>query len=291
MRFYNEWLHLNLPEGDHTIEVEVSANNHSAYAVDGEPIRASADVTVGAPAEHSHGGDMTFEVDAADAPAISVTVVEDPKSGWNLHAPVENFAFAPESASTDPVVGEGHMHLYIDGKKITRLYGEWWHIAELTEGDHQIMVEVSANNHAPYSVDGQPIAAMATVTVTADQATSSDHDHGDDMDRDDAADHDHSDSTEMESVDAADADVVIEAALVDGAVQVEDDRIAVDLGQTVALVVSSDAAEEVHVHGYDLYGTLTEGETTTLVFEASIPGVFEIELEQSGTLITELEVS
>ena len=39
------------------------------------------------------------------------------------------------------------LHLYIDGEKITRLYGNWWHVAALTEGTHELMVEISANGN------------------------------------------------------------------------------------------------------------------------------------------------
>jgi hypothetical protein len=49
-------------------------------------------------------------------------------------------------------------------------------------------------------------------------------------------------------------------------------------------------AEEVHVHGYDIKKDLAANETANVSFEASIPGIFEIELEHSGTPLGRLKV-
>ena len=64
----------------------------------------------------------------------------------------------------------------------------------------------------------------------------------------------------------------------------------VPLGATVVLRVTSDAADEVHVHGYDLYLDLAPGEPAELTFEATIPGVFEAELHDSGIVLAELQI-
>ena len=54
--------------------------------------------------------------------------------------------------------------------------------------------------------------------------------------------------------------------------------------------VRHDEAEEVHVHGYDIKKDLVANETANVSFDASIPGIFEIELEQSGTPLGRLKV-
>ena len=83
---------------------------------------------------------------------------------------------------------------------------------------------------------------------------------------------------------------VIELLLVDGALEGGARRESVALGDTVTMRVSGNTEDEVHIHGYDLYIHLTEG-AGELTFEASIPGVFEVELEASHTLLIRLEVS
>lgn len=298
MRFYNEWLHLSLPAGDHVVEVEVSANDHSAYTVDGEPIRAMAMVSVSdSDGGHSHGDTELVDIDAADAPSVSIEIFEDPISGWNVHAVASDYTIAPENASTDHVEGEGHMHLYVDGQKITRLYGEWWHLSSLTEGDHEVMVELSANDHRAYALDGEPIVAAATVTVSADQASDgghSDDDHGNDDDGEHGGDADDDADDDVDEGDGeeatGDADVVIPVTFEGGEVVVSDDRIEIARGQVVLFTVTSDVAEHVHIHGYDLFADVAAGETASVMFTADVPGVFEVEFEDSFTFITEIEV-
>jgi len=56
-------------------------------------------------------------------------------------------------------------------------------------------------------------------------------------------------------------------------------RATVKKGQTVAIVVHSDVADEVHVHGYDLHKDVPAGGTVRIVFTATIVGEFEAELE------------
>jgi heme/copper-type cytochrome/quinol oxidase subunit 2 len=61
-------------------------------------------------------------------------------------------------------------------------------------------------------------------------------------------------------------------------------------GDTVRFRVRSDVADEVHVHGYDLMKDVEPGQTVTFSFPASIPGIFEIELENAGEQIAQLRV-
>ena len=63
-----------------------------------------------------------------------------------------------------------------------------------------------------------------------------------------------------------------------------------DQGDTVRFRVRHGDAEEVHVHGYDIKKDLAANETANVSFEASIPGIFEIELEHSGTPLGRLKV-
>jgi heme/copper-type cytochrome/quinol oxidase subunit 2 len=65
----------------------------------------------------------------------------------------------------------------------------------------------------------------------------------------------------------------------------------VKLGSTVALLVLSDVADEVHVHGYDQKVDAQPGQPAQLQFTANIPGQFEVELEAKHLLLLELRVS
>jgi heme/copper-type cytochrome/quinol oxidase subunit 2 len=62
-------------------------------------------------------------------------------------------------------------------------------------------------------------------------------------------------------------------------------------GDTVRFRVKSDAAEEVHVHGYNIAKDVEPGQVTTVSFPASITGIFEIEYEHAKQQIAELRVN
>ena len=62
------------------------------------------------------------------------------------------------------------------------------------------------------------------------------------------------------------------------------------LNQPVTIRVTSDVAEEVHVHGYDKRVDVAAGRTAEVTFVANIPGVFEVEFERSHKLLFTLEV-
>ncbi|MFQ5967426.1 MAG: hypothetical protein ACE5MI_07430 [Acidimicrobiia bacterium] len=90
---------------------------------------------------------------------------------------------------------------------------------------------------------------------------------------------------------ATTAPTTTEIVLVVAGGEVEDGgRVDVPLGNTVILVVTSDVADKVHVHGYDLFFDIEAGAEATLSFVANIPGIFEVELEGSHLLLVEIVV-
>jgi uncharacterized cupredoxin-like copper-binding protein len=67
-------------------------------------------------------------------------------------------------------------------------------------------------------------------------------------------------------------------------------RPSVKKGEQVVLVVRSDVPDHVHLHGYDKMADVAPGKVAKLPFEATIPGRFEVELEDRGLQIAEIEV-
>jgi hypothetical protein len=65
----------------------------------------------------------------------------------------------------------------------------------------------------------------------------------------------------------------------------------VDKDEPVTLRVTSDVADEVHVHGYDISKDVPAGGTVRFSFPARIEGVFEVELEGRKQQLAELRVS
>lgn len=68
-------------------------------------------------------------------------------------------------------------------------------------------------------------------------------------------------------------------------------RETVDKGDRVVLVVRSDVADHVHLHGYDVMRDVAPGSPARLPFKATIPGRFEVELEDRGVPIADITVS
>jgi nitrous oxide reductase len=67
-------------------------------------------------------------------------------------------------------------------------------------------------------------------------------------------------------------------------------RKTVEKGDRVVIIVTSDVADHVHVHGYDIMRNVAAGETARIGFRATVPGRFEVELEDRGAQIADLTV-
>lgn len=80
-------------------------------------------------------------------------------------------------------------------------------------------------------------------------------------------------------------EVTFRAGSVEGPSQVE-----AKVGDTLTVRVTSDVAEEVHVHTFDLHAELEPGVAGEITFTTDIPGRHEVELEDSGKRLFTLVV-
>lgn len=67
-------------------------------------------------------------------------------------------------------------------------------------------------------------------------------------------------------------------------------RLTVEKGARVRIVVRADIADHVHVHGYDIMRDVGPGRPAQIAFRATLAGRFETELEERKLLIAQLEV-
>lgn len=112
--------------------------------------------------KHDHGG----TVETSDM-SVEVTAEVDPIDGINVRIIPSGFVFAPERVNQADVDGEGHAHIYVDGEKVGRAYGEWFHLKDVAPGDREIRVTLQTNGHSEYVVGGQPVQAATTIGVPA----------------------------------------------------------------------------------------------------------------------------
>lgn len=97
-------------------------------------------------------------------------------------------------------------------------------------------------------------------------------------------------TTEKTTTTEAEAPTIVRITVVDGAPRGGIVRQTVNKDDQVVLVVTSDVADEIHLHGYDVARDVEAGGTARLPFKATIPGRFEAELESRGVQIADITV-
>jgi hypothetical protein len=82
----------------------------------------------------------------------------------------------------------------------------------------------------------------------------------------------------------------VQVTVAGGKVSGDTGRVKVKLGSRVRLTVLSDAADEIHVHGYDLTQDVTASQPAQVEFVADQPGIYTVELHDSRLELTRLQV-
>ena len=82
----------------------------------------------------------------------------------------------------------------------------------------------------------------------------------------------------------------IEVTFAHGKATGDTGRVEVARGTAVTLVITSDVADTVHVHGYDIEEELAPGTPVTLQIDGTIAGVFEVELHEANTVLLRLQI-
>jgi plastocyanin len=83
----------------------------------------------------------------------------------------------------------------------------------------------------------------------------------------------------------------VEVKVANGQVDTATERVEVATGDTVRLVVTSDIDDQLHVHGAtSAQAELRAGQPTTLEARFDEPGVYYVELHESGLLLLQVEV-
>ncbi|WP_444929631.1 hypothetical protein ACJJIF_17830 [Microbulbifer sp. SSSA002] len=105
------------------------------------------------------------------APRIELDIRRDTMSGYNLHIDCDRFELeSPRYAdAASAKFLEGHAHLYINGKKIQRIYGPDLHLPDklFKPGFNQITVTLNAHDHSTWSRAGKRI--LATLFIRLDR--------------------------------------------------------------------------------------------------------------------------
>ncbi|MFJ7156866.1 hypothetical protein ACIQUQ_18205 [Streptomyces sp. NPDC101118] len=225
-------------------------------------------------------GHRLRQVGADGAPEVQLSVRPDTEDGWNLQLTVRNFRFTPDSTGGGAVLGGGHAHLLLDGRKLARLYGPWHHLsaAQVPAGGHTLTVRLYADDHTAWAVAGKPVESSTTLTATGA-----------------GAGHGHAPApgggpSTPAGPRTTPVDRTVTVAVRDGKVEPPPGRTELERGRRVALTVTSDTADTLHVHGYDKELALPAGRPATLVLTVDRAGLFEVETHDTGLVLTQLLV-
>ncbi|MEO1060434.1 MAG: hypothetical protein AAFZ07_03370 [Actinomycetota bacterium] len=206
-------------------------------------------------ARHDGGTTVTVRLEGLPAGERFISHVHEAPCAENGG---DHFQFDPEGSDVPP----NEIHLRFDAAED----GTGFMTAEndMVAGDDAVSFVVH-----PVDLIDNKIACVDFVPVEAEAASDDEGASG-------------------ESIEAVE---VVALEVVGGEVAGGPERISVDLGANVSVQVVADLDEEVHVHGYDLFADVSADDDAQIDFVADVPGIFEIELEGSGTLLAQLEVS
>lgn len=115
---------------------------------------------------HQKDKDQEFVIPNNEtAPTVDLIVTKDSRRGWNLQTKTTNFRFAPEKVNQEGGFQEGHAHLYINGKMVTRIYSNWHYLKNLEPGQNKITVILNNNQHETLIYQGKKIEATKVIEV------------------------------------------------------------------------------------------------------------------------------
>ena len=121
----------------------------------------------------TNGAISVHEIAQETAPRATLDIQKDPTGGFNVQVITSKFVWRPEMASMQHVPGEGHAHVYLDGRKIMRIYNEWFHLNtyqfSTRSGEQLLSIEFVGNDHSPYTIQGLPVGAEQIVDVPSDE--------------------------------------------------------------------------------------------------------------------------
>lgn len=97
---------------------------------------------------------------------VKMEVLEEPEDmGYDIYVEMENWTFTPENVGKPYTENEGHIHVYVDGKKAGRMYSNWFYLGKLSKGKHRIALTINGDDHTAFTIGNKMIGAEKEVYV------------------------------------------------------------------------------------------------------------------------------
>lgn len=104
--------------------------------------------------DHLHLNEDAADVDQGTAPKPQMEVsYKLTGSDLQLSFELKHFELSLDRMDKGNKYGEGHIHLYVDGQKVTKIFENEYTLKGLSTGKHEIKIELAHNNHEPYGID------------------------------------------------------------------------------------------------------------------------------------------
>ena len=85
--------------------------------------------------------------------------------GVHVQIKTEGWRWAPEEVNGANNDGAGHAHIYADGVKLSRVYGDYHYLPAPDPGNREIRVSLNSNDHNELTWEGSKLESTVMVTV------------------------------------------------------------------------------------------------------------------------------
>ncbi|MER8061321.1 hypothetical protein GTY81_00405 [Streptomyces sp. SID8366] len=108
------------------------------------------------------------EVGGKDAPGVGVEVTPDSADGWDVRLTFRHFRVSAPGAHPTAVTGRGPACLFVDGRRIARLYTPRYRLPArlVPHGTHHVTARLYADDGTVWAVHGKPVQSTADITVS-----------------------------------------------------------------------------------------------------------------------------
>ena len=119
---------------------------------------------------HQHA---SKDIGSYPVPQMQLSVFRDAMDGVNVHVAVDNYLLnAPDTANEQQTaLLQGHAHVFVNGMKRQRLYGENLHIPKswLAKGVNQIAISLNSHEHENWVKDNNNIVGSVFINLESEQ--------------------------------------------------------------------------------------------------------------------------
>lgn len=117
---------------------------------------------------HQH---KSLDIGDMPVPKIQLSVFRDAIDGVNVNVKVQNYLLnAPDTVVMDSEVLQGHAHVFVNGLKKQRLYGDNIHIPKewLQKGVNQIAISLNSHQHENWVKDNSNIVGSVFINLASE---------------------------------------------------------------------------------------------------------------------------